>query len=82
LDVGCRKGRGELFDGLIRQAADIREIVFLGEPLNFGELTAAADKAECDLGSRGECPGRLKERVERITGTVIAGIHDDKFGRS
>ena len=76
----CRAERTrELLDGLIRQALDVGEAVFLREGLYFWMLAAATDKAKNDLRARGERERGFENWPQRMARTVVSRIHNDEL---
>src|SRR5206468_4342309 len=45
----------------------------------FSKLTSSADEAKDNLGMIRQTTGRFQERVQGMTGAVVAGIHHDVF---
>ena len=71
--------RGQPFQRLIRQAADIRQAPCAGKGRWFLKLTSSADEAKDNLGMIRQTTCRFQERVQRMAGAVVAGIHHDVF---
>ena len=79
VQIRSRKRASQLAQRLIRKTKNISQLVPSGVSLNLLVLAAAAYKTKRNLIAIREFPSRAKQSVQRMTGTVISGVHHHKL---
>jgi len=77
--VGCGKGEAEGFERLVGEGGDVGEGVLRLILLDLFLPQAAADEHEADGGVVLEFDGCFEERLERVGGGMVAGVHHDEL---
>lgn len=78
VQVRGRQRTRKLVQRLIRQTLHVAQFVTQSEITNLSLLASASDKTEHNVFTSLQLQRSAKQCVERVTGTVVPGIHHDK----
>ena len=79
LKISGRERTCKPIERLVGFADDVRQIVFPRKSLYSRKLATSADKSKSYRGVIAKLQGCVQDRIQRVQGAVIAGIHDNKF---